>query len=69
MEDLATLLGTGVDAEIVALGLLSAIEAMVVWWNSLGREDHEHVVQLITTFLSAGLGGLDLGPPRVPRPG
>jgi AcrR family transcriptional regulator len=68
VAELAARIGSSPDAELVTLGLLSAIEAMVVCWSSLGRDDHEHAVQLITTFLASGLQALDLGPPARPRP-
>jgi AcrR family transcriptional regulator len=67
VAELATRIGSSPDAELVALGLLSAVEAMVIRWLGSGRTDHEHAVALITRFLASGLESLDLGAPTRPR--
>jgi AcrR family transcriptional regulator len=67
VAEVAARIGTGPEAEVVAVGLLSAIEAMVVRWLELGDSNHEHAVQLITTFLASGLESLDLGPASLQR--
>jgi AcrR family transcriptional regulator len=68
VAEIAARIGRGRDAELVALGLLSAIEAMVLRWQELGERRHDHLVRLITAFLANGMESLDLGTPAAPRP-
>lgn len=69
VREVASRLGTGPDAELVALGLLSAVEAMVVRWLDRGDADQDHAIALITAFLAGGLESVDLGPPAFRQPG
>jgi AcrR family transcriptional regulator len=59
VADVAANFGGGPDAAIVARGLMSATQAMVLYWLDHPSGDVEHAAELITSFLYGGLADVD----------